>query len=226
MRLALAGCAALLMAAAGVAQAQPASDEAVAAERRVAFSGSIGARQALLVIDGAPRAFALGERWLGVRLLSLDGDAALVEVDGQRRTLRLGAAAVHLGGAASPGSARVVTLAVDASGHFLASGEINGRGVRFLVDTGATLVSISRDEADRLGLDYKNAPRVGLSTANGTAIGHRIALNTVRLGDVDVHNVEAVVQPMPMPFVLLGNSFLTRFQMKRENDILTLERRF
>jgi len=47
----------------------------------------------------------------------------------------------------------------------------------------------------------------------------------VRIGDVEVHNVEATVSRGEMPFVLLGNSFLTRFQMKRENDMLTLERR-
>ena len=57
-------------------------------------------------------------------------------------------------------------------------------------------------------------------------MGYRISLNTVRVGDVEVHNVAAVVQPQPMPFILLGNSFLTRFQMKRENDTLLLQRRY
>lgn len=194
---------------------------------RVALTGSMGNRQALLVIDGgAPRVLGVGEAWRGVRLVSVGGSEAVVEVDRERYTLRVGAAAVSLGGAASPGSGRVVKLNSDASGHFLANGQINGRGVSFLVDTGATLVAIGQDEADRLGLPYRTGQRVGLTTANGVATGWRVSLSTVRLGDVDVYNVDAVVQPQPMPFILLGNSFLTRFQMRRENDTLTLERRY
>ena len=192
---------------------------------RVVLAGSMG-QKALLVIDGgAPRALAVGDAWRGVRLLSLDGAEALIEMDGQRSVLRLGAAAVNLGGSASPGSGRVIQLSSDAQGHFLANGQINGRGASFLVDTGATLVSISQAEADRLGLVYKEAPRVALSTANGMVSAYRISLGVVRLGDVDAFNVQAVVQPEAMPHILLGNSFLMRFQMKRENDTLTLEKR-
>ena len=51
-------------------------------------------------------------------------------------------------------------------------------------------------------------------------------LASVRIGDVEVYDVDAVVSPQPMPYVLLGNSFLTRFQMKRDNDQMVLERRF
>ncbi len=49
---------------------------------------------------------------------------------------------------------------------------------------------------------------------------------SVRIGDVQVYNVDAVVSPAPMPYILLGNSFLTRFQMKRENDVMTLDLRY
>jgi aspartyl protease family protein len=180
---------------------------------RIAFAGSMG-RQALLVIDGgAPRAVAVGATVQGVRLLELRPEEAVVEIEGQRHALRLGASAQHLGGAPSPGTGSQITLSSDASGHFLAPGRINGRGVTFLVDTGATLVALGRDEAERLGLPYQKGQRVGLRTANGDAIGWRIALDTVR-------------QPQPMPFVLLGNSFLSRFQMRRDNDTMTLLRRF
>ncbi len=208
----------LILAAAGAAAQQP--------SRRVALSGSMGSR-ALLVIDGdAPRAVAVGSTVQGVKLLSVNEAQAVVEIDGRRQTLRLGEAAVNLGGAASAGSGTQITLSSDANGHFQAQGQINGRGVLFLVDTGATMVSMGQDEAERLGLAYKNGERIGLRTANGNTVGYRISLNTVRVGDVEVHNVAAVVQPQPMPFILLGNSFLTRFQMKRENDTLLLQRRY
>ncbi len=199
---------------------------AVVTAQRVAFAGSMGER-ALLVIDGAaPRAVAVGAVLAGVKLLSVNGTQAVIEIDGQRETLRLGAAAVNLGGAPSPGGGSRITISGDASGHFQANGQINGRGVTFLVDTGATLIALSQAEAERLGLNYAKGQRIGLRTANGDTVGWRIALDSVRLGDVEVFNVEAVVQPAPMPFILLGNSFLTRFQMKRENDTLTLQRRF
>lgn len=208
----------LILAAVGAAAQQP--------SRRVALSGSMGSR-ALLVIDGdAPRAVAVGSTVQGVKLLSVNEAQAVVEIDGRRQTLRLGEAAVNLGGAASAGSGTQITLSSDANGHFQAQGQINGRGVLFLVDTGATMVSMGQDEAERLSLAYKNGERIGLRTANGNTVGYRISLNTVRVGDVEVHNVAAVVQPQPMPFILLGNSFLTRFQMKRENDTLLLQRRY
>ena len=199
---------------------------AQAAERRVAMAGSMG-RQALLSIDGAPpRVMAVGSAAGGVKLLSVTETSAVVEVDGRRQTLRLGEAAVNFGGAASAGNGSEIKLSGDARGHFLANGQINGRGVSLLVDTGATFVSMGQDEAERIGLNYKTGQRIGLRTANGDTVGYRVMLSSVRLGDVDVFNVEAVVQPQPMPFVLLGNSFLTRFQMKRENDTLVLQRRF
>lgn len=209
------------------ATARPAAPRvATVTAQRVAFAGSMG-QQALLVIDGAaPRALAVGGTLKGVTLLAVNGTEALIEVAGQRETLRLGAAAVNLSGAPSPGGGRQIMLTSDAGGHFQASGQINGRAVSFLVDTGATVVSLGQAEAERLGLDYKKGQRIGLRTANGDTIGWRIALDSVRVGDVEVFNVDAVVQPATLPFVLLGNSFLTRFQMKRENDTLTLQRRF
>jgi aspartyl protease family protein len=57
-------------------------------------------------------------------------------------------------------------------------------------------------------------------------LGYLLTLNSVRIGDVEVQNVEAIVAQQAMPYVLLGNSFLTRFSMRRDNDQMVLERRF
>jgi aspartyl protease family protein len=62
-------------------------------------------------------------------------------------------------------------------------------------------------------------------TANGRAPYKLVTLNRVRVGDVEIANVEAVVIPAPMRGALLGNSFLQRVQMKRENDTMRLEKR-
>jgi aspartyl protease family protein len=94
-----------------------------------------------------------------------------------------------------------------------------------MVDTGATVVALSQTEAERIGLAWREAPRAMTQTANGPVPVHRVSLNAVRVGEVEVHNVDAVVMPAQMPYVLLGNSFLGRFQMRRDNDVLRLERR-
>jgi aspartyl protease family protein len=106
------------------------------------------------------------------------------------------------------------------------SGSINGKAVRFVVDTGATNVALSQPEAERLGLDFKSGQRGFAHTANGPVPAYRVNLASVRIGDVQIYNVEATVTPAPMPYVLLGNSYLTRFQMRRENDRMTLDKRF
>lgn len=191
----------------------------------VSMSGSLGDK-ALLMIDGTPRTLATGATVQGVRLVSVSGAGAVVEVKGQRVTLPLGGAQVNIGGAPSDGGGTQIVLAGDSAGHFFGGGAINGRPVRFLVDTGATFVSMGVNEAERLGIDYRSGRPGTTNTANGAMAVYKVSLASVRVGDVQVYNVEALIGQAPMEFVLLGNSFLTRFQMKRENDTMTLSRRY
>jgi aspartyl protease family protein len=195
-----------------------------ASAQTVSLSGSMGDK-ALLVINGTPRTVAVGTTRDGVKVIGVTPHEATVEIDGKRIVLALGGAQVNLGGAGGESSGTRIVMTAGSGGHFLSDGSINGRQVRFLVDTGASVIALGRTDAERIGLDYKNAPRVRMNTANGQVVAFRVMLSTVRIGDVQVHNVEAIVNPGEMPYVLLGNSFLTRFQMKRENDMLTLERR-
>jgi aspartyl protease family protein len=192
----------------------------------VSMSGSLGDK-ALLVIDGAPRTVATGATVQGVKLVSVTGSDAIVEVKGKRQTLSVGGAQVNLGGeAGSDGGGSQIVLSAGSGGHFFTPGSINGKAVEFVVDTGATYVSMGAAEATRLGIDYSKGQRGMSNTANGQVVVYRVALASVRVGDVQVYNVEAVVAQLPMPQVLLGNSFLTRFQMKRENDTMTLTKRY
>ena len=195
-----------------------------AAAQSVSMGGSLGSN-ALLVIDGKPRNVAVGATVEGVRLVSVTSNEAVVEVKGKRVALRLGDAQVNLGGKQSEGGGRQIVLSAESGGHFFSSGTINGKTVRFLVDTGATNVSMSQEDADRIGLDYKNGPRGLTRTANGVIPVYGTNLTSVRVGDVVVYNVDATIVPGQMSHVLLGNSFLTRFQMRRDNDKLTLELR-
>ncbi|MEJ5990496.1 TIGR02281 family clan AA aspartic protease [Ramlibacter sp. PS3R-8] len=183
--------------------------------------------KALVIVDGsAPKSLAAGETFKGVKLLSILGDQAVVEVEGKRQTLRVGDAPASVGGGAAGANGSRIAITAGSGGHFLTQGAINGRAVQFMVDTGATSVAIGLRDAERLGIDYrKGVPGMG-STANGTVPMWRVKLASVRVGDVEVYEVDAVVLGASMPYVLLGNSFLSRFQMKRENDLLVLERRY
>ncbi len=200
---------------------------AAASAQTVTLNGSMGTRQALLVIDGVPRVVEVGATVQGVRLVSLSDTRAEIEVGGTRRMLVAGAGPVRLGTAAdsSAGSGNEIVLTAGAGGHFTTDGKINGKAVSFLVDTGATAIALGQADADRIGLNYKDAPRGFAGTANGRIPVNLVTLSSVRVGDVEIANVEAVVMPASMQHVLLGNSFLTRFQMKRDNDTMRLIRR-
>jgi aspartyl protease family protein len=190
----------------------------------VSMAGSLGTR-ALLVIDGKPRQVAVGTTVDGVKLVSVTNNDAVVEVAGKRVALLLGGSPTNLGGAASAGTGDKIVLTSVSGGHFVTSGTVNGSAVRFFVDTGATTVTMGAADAERIGLDYKRGQLGYTSTANGVIPAYRVMLSSVRIGDVQVYNVEATVLPSSMPYLLLGNSFLDRFQMRRENDRLTLEKK-
>lgn len=216
---------ALLLSLAGVAALLP----PLATAQSVALSGVLGSK-ALLVIDGGtPRALAAGDSLQDVRVLRVAGDTAEVEIKGRRQTLRLGEAPINLGGrgaaAGDPALGRRVVLKADSRGHFIERGQINGKTMVYMVDTGASSVAIGRSDAERMGLPFLQGQPVVMRTANGDAQGWRLRLDSVRVGDVEVFGVDAVVAPLAMPYVLLGNSFLAHFQMTRQGSEMVLERR-
>ncbi|MEY2654949.1 MAG: hypothetical protein RLZZ524_1977 [Pseudomonadota bacterium] len=204
-----------------------------ATAQNVSYSGRMGDR-ALLVIDGAPRTLALGQEAQGVKLLMLDGENATVMIRNQRLSLRMGAQPASVGAlpaaaeASAPArdSGQRIVLGAGSDGHFQVNGSIGGKPVRFLVDTGATAVSMSQQEADRLGLNWRAGKRVAMQTANGVTPAWRLSIDRVRIGEVELHQVDAVVGAQDMPVVLLGNSFLSRFRMQRDGEQMVLERRY
>ena len=192
----------------------------------VAMSGSMGSKALLIVNGSAPKALAAGDTHQGVKVISVQGDRAVIEVQGQRSTVVMGSAPVSVGGGGGSGGGTEIVLSASTGGHFMAQGSINGRSTVFMVDTGATSIAMSADEARRLGLKFESGEPMYASTANGIVKGHRITLRSVRIQDVEVFDVAAAVLPQPMPHILLGNSFLNRFQMNRQNDTLKLSRRY
>lgn len=190
----------------------------------VTLSGSLGSSKALLVIDGEPHTVAVGASAKGVTLRRLGDGTAEVEVGGRSSVLRLGAPA-RLGGSAAASAASEIIIPASSGGHFVSEGSINGKAVRFMVDTGATSIAMSQSEATRIGLDWRNGRRGMSLTAGGPVPVHGLNITSVKLGGIEVFNVDAVVLPAEMPIILLGNSFLSRFSMRRDNDVMRLEKR-
>jgi aspartyl protease family protein len=180
--------------------------------------------KAVVQIDGgALQTLAIGQKTAeGVALIAVDRDGATFDVDGQRITLGLGHARMKPSAAAAS-----ALVTADEHGHFVTMGWINGIPIRFAVDTGATFISLPAGEARRLGLDYRKGQRAMMETANGIAPAYRIKLDTVRVGDVTVNSVDAVVMEGESPAIgLLGMSFLNRMDIRREGEIMTLTKRY
>ena len=192
----------------------------------VTLTGTIGSR-AILIVDGAePKTVAIGETYKGVKLVALQGEQATIEAGGKRLGLRMDTP-VSIGGTGGGGGGGTrIVLQAESSGHFYTQGAIDGHAVSFVLDTGATWVSLSAADAERIGLDFSKGQRVMMSTANGAAAAYLVKLDSVRVGDVEVHSVDAVVSQQAMPFILLGNSFINHFSMRRDADQMVLEKRY
>lgn len=122
--------------------------------------------QAVLTVNGKRRSVRAGQTTAeGVTLISANSREAVVEIDGKRRTLTLG---TRIGGAFPTPREQQALVPADINGMYLANGSINGVSMQFMLDTGATLVSINEPMAARVGLDYRGLGTPGRSmTAAG-----------------------------------------------------------
>ncbi len=203
------------------------------ATQSVALSGVMGSKALLVVDGGAPKALGVGETYQGVKVISVSGDQAVLEVKGTgssaastvRLTVRVGDAPVSQGARPGGSNASKIILPVGQGGHFFAQGSINNRPIQFMVDTGATTVAMGVSDAERMGIDYKKGQMVRMGTANGVAQGWKVKVNILKIGDIEVYDVDTVVGPN-MPYALLGNSFLSRFNMNKTFDQMVLEKRY
>ena len=189
----------------------------------VQLVGTFSDQAAVLSIDGAePKTVRIGQKLGGVTVISIERERATVEVEGKRRTLQRGQTY-----SSKPSDDRQsAVLAADGRGHFHADGAINGGAMRFILDTGATSIALPAADAVRLGIDYRKGARGMIHTANGPAPAYRVKLDTVRVGGIELQNVDALVLEQGLDVALLGMSFLNRVEMFRSGDSMTLKRRF
>lgn len=120
---------------------------------------------------------------------------------------------------------RRVELVAGRGGHYFTDVEINGRPIATMVDSGASIIALTDDDARTAGIfiterDYTH----NVSTANGTARVAMVTLDRVMLGDIEVRNVRAAVtEPGKLEQTLLGMSFLSRVRTRTESGRMTIE---
>ncbi len=196
----------------------------------ISVTALFGGKAQIVIDGGKPRMLSAGQTSPeGVKLISADSKGAVIEFQGRRLSLAPGSGS-RIGGtdlSAGSNSGTSVTLTADERGHYVTMGQVNGGTVQFLVDTGATSIALPSTDARRLGINYLNGQRGYTQTANGRAAAYRITLDTVKVGDITLHAVEAVVlEGDGLKVALLGMSFLNRTEMKRDGQALTLIRRY
>jgi len=190
----------------------------------VTVVGLFSGKAVVTINRGQPRILAVGQAAEGVKLVSVDGKAATLEIDGKRQVIEMGQ---HFE-TAGPSSERAsVVLAPDSRGHFIADAQVNGGHLRLLVDTGATMVRISTVDAQRLGIDYtKGEPGYSIVADGRRVPNWRLKLDTVSIGGLTLYSVDATVGEGGIGYGLLGMSFLSRTEMRREGPNLTLTKRY
>lgn len=186
---------------------------------------SLSSEKALFIIDGKPpKAFAIGSAMTpDTKLTSLDRNSATIEASGKKQVLYLGQTTLAPSASSKNPS---VTLNASEMGHFFTQIQINGGSqTRAMIDTGASFIAIPAAEAQRMGLDYKKGRLSYSSTANGVVPIYLIQLDSVKIGDVEVYQVQASVHEGALPVTLLGNSFLKRLSMSRDGERMVLTKK-
>lgn len=181
--------------------------------------------RAIVSIDGKQRTLKKGKvSPEGVKLISADSEVAIIEVDGQQQQFKLGRHVATSFKQKNNAEAKIMPV----NGMYSTTGFINGQPVNFLVDTGATWIAMNSNQARSLGINFRYVgKRAMVATANGTAPVYRITLDKVRVGEIELRNVEAGVLEGNSPNeVLLGNSFLNRVEMQRQGQVMLLRQKF
>ena len=196
--------------------------------------------KALVSLDrNRPRFLKLGQSIGGATLLQVDKRIALFKTSREKFELRVGeirsiSKTAKLEKLQLPPQTQVqtqvpevnrVTVIANAKGHYDLSGQINGQAVNFLLDTGASTIAMSADEARRLGIDYRKGQKAKGQTATGEVDVYIVKLKNVSAEGLSLENVDASVVEGDFNSMLLGMSFLSRIKMTFDTNQLILERK-
>lgn len=187
---------------------------------------------AIVLIDGKRRILRPGRTSPeGIQLISANNDEAVLEFNGEQKRYTLGSRITTQQNNSiekTEANNRYIIIAPDSYGMYAINGTINRFSVNFLVDTGATYIAMNKNVAKRIGIDYKlEGTEVRMSTASGIDKAYQIKLDRVKIGDIELRDVDATVTDSDFPDItLLGNSFLNRLNMSRDGRVLKLEKKY
>jgi aspartyl protease family protein len=183
--------------------------------------------KALVTINGgSPQTLGTGQTKNGVKLISASSESATFLVEGKQQTLKMGQAASVVGNT-GPVNNDPVNLYADSRGHFSGNLSINGASLKYIVDTGATAVALNSGDAKFAKIDYEKGEKVNVSTANGVVTAYLVKLNTLKIGTITLNNIDALINEGGSPaIVLLGMSALNHMDMKRDNSVMTLTKKY
>lgn len=184
--------------------------------------------KAVLLINGKQHILSVGKSGPeGIKVTTIDGDNVTLNINGKKQVYKLGDTTA-LSTNFKQSKEQEVTVALNSYGQFLTVGYINNQTVQFLVDTGATSVALNSIQARKLGIDYlKNGVPSVVTTASGMSKAYRIKLDTVSIGEIRLHNIDAMVIEGNFPVhVLLGMSFLGSLDIHREGQLMKIKKKW
>ncbi len=180
----------------------------------------------ILKVDNARHKLRVGETSPeGIKLISSNSDEAILEIDGVQQSYTLGS---HQSARSFERKRTTSEARVWANrGMYQTTGLINGQPVSFLVDTGASDIAMNTAHAKQLGINYRYIGRRSAArTASGVVSTWRIKLKSVKVGDIELHNIDAaVIEGQGPTTILLGMSFLKHVKMQREGNLLQLQQK-
>ncbi|MFV0476691.1 MAG: TIGR02281 family clan AA aspartic protease [Parahaliea sp.] len=177
---------------------------------------------AVMVINGSRKTLRAGQSDAGVKLISANAKSAVIEIDGQRKTVKLHD---RVSGSYQAPTERKVDILRNAHMQYMATATINGRKMSVLVDTGANVVALNSRDAKTLGIDYQAGKETRLTTASDVVRAWVVNLQYVDVGGIRIDNVRATVSEGAFPeTILLGMTYLKHVKMVEAGGILTLSR--
>jgi len=181
--------------------------------------------KAMVSINNKQHLLKVGEsNNLGVTLIQATSKYAILEIEGKQSKYLLGN---RVSTAFKEQKKKQTQIFRDQQGFFKTKGTINGSSVEFLVDTGASAIAINSLLAKRIGIQYKLEGKVTrVETASGTVPAYSIKLKHVKVGDIKLNNVAALVIEGDDPGTpLLGMSYLGQLNIINEGRVMTLEQK-
>ena len=184
--------------------------------------------KAVIKVDGERYTLSTGDTSPeGVKLVTADSEKAVLEVNGRKKFYLLGSS-MSIGTKFRVPEEKMIQAYADSRGMYHIQGSINGYTMRFLIDTGATTIAMNEVQGKRLGIDFKlSGKQIFVSTASGVTKAYAVNLDAVKIGEIKINNVQAVIIEGGFPTeVLLGMSFLGRVQIEREGNLMRIKKKY